>query len=709
MRAVQLAASVLVVLLTQFLVASAYAGTPIYRLQALSFSPYEDGQNPNLGAVISEEQLRRRLGQVVRYTDCVSSFGAANGLEATGRVAHELGLCAYVGIWLGDDLAKNEIELANGIAVAQAGHAEMVIVGSEVLFRGDLSEAQLLEYVSHVKQAIPAGIPVTTADTHGALLAHPNVLSAVDVVAYNLYPFWEGEDVLRAVSIVDSLHDEIVEAAAGKPVMISETGWPSDGDPRGLAVPSAENAAFYFLNFVSWARQKEVDYIYFSGHDETWKTAVEGSVGAHWGILDKDGNLKPGMQRVFDGLTIVDNWSGDQLVGGPGVPAITLDYVPPRGSIRDLVGGAVHIVPDDVGVVVYIFVGSGWWVKPTDTQPVTTLAVDGTFSVDITTGGMDETASRIAAFLIPDGYDPPILKGAADLPDELFENALAFVQVDRSAGSISGRVIDQSDTGIPGVEIVADDGFAPVSVRTRSDGLYSFANVDGNATYTVYVSSPGFIVSPESATVPTPVEAEIVNFLAEGAGAPDLVAQSLTGPSSAEIGGEMLVALTVTNIGASRAGSFFAAFYFSTDAIITSDDTPSLTLCAFHAGLAAGRSANCVGLIGVPAGPLPGAVSFGVIVDDFDTVGESNEMNNVRLADSGSVNLLPPQNCPTDLILTRQILQGPQILEATSTATLGPNLIVSGTDIVVNAPILTILEDTQISGTFTAGNNPSCP
>ena len=65
--------------------------------------------------------------------------------------------------------------------------------------------------------------------------------------------------------------------------------------------------------------------------------------------------------------------------------------------------------------------------------------------------------------------------------------------------------------------------------------------------------------------------------------------------------------------------------------------------------------------------------------------------------------------CPTDLVRANQTLSGAQTLEATATATLGPNLIVDGTDIVVRAPTVSILAGTSISGTFSAGNTPACP
>ena len=66
-------------------------------------------------------------------------------------------------------------------------------------------------------------------------------------------------------------------------------------------------------------------------------------------------------------------------------------------------------------------------------------------------------------------------------------------------------------------------------------------------------------------------------------------------------------------------------------------------------------------------------------------------------------------SCSSDLVVANQTLSGTQTVEATSTATLGPNLVVNGTDIVVNAPTVSILENTDISGSFTVGTTPSCP
>ena len=77
-----------------------------------------------------------------------------------------------------------------------------------------------------------------------------------------------------------------------KPVIITETGWPSEGENFKGAQPSKENAMKYFVNTQLWSKQDDVDIFYFTSFDESWKVGTEGDVGAFWGIWDKDENIK---------------------------------------------------------------------------------------------------------------------------------------------------------------------------------------------------------------------------------------------------------------------------------------------------------------------------------------------------------------------------------------------------------------------------------
>src|SRR5659263_279349 len=401
---------------------------PAYRIYGLYFSPYMDGQDPDSGSYISEEQIRARLEIIKPYTRWVRTFGSSSGLEKVGMIAHEMGLKTAIGAWLGKDLSANEIEISNLIEAAKAGHVDMAVVGSEVLLRGDLSESQLIGYINRVKNEVP-DIPVTTGDVYGEYIFHPDVINSVDVVFVNYYPYWENIGVDHAVAAIHGWHKLVTSKAGTKPVIVSETGWPGCGDRRGDAVPSPENASFYFLNFVSWARANNVPYFYFEAFDESWKEKNEGPQGACWGIWDKDGNLKPGMQDVFDNKTITDNWSGTAIPGGPGNASIEFAFVPSYGSSDDLKGQVWHVSPADNRVVVYIKVGGGWWIKPYWNSPLTIIWPDGSWTCDITTGGNDPYSTDIAAYLIPNNYNPPSMSGGSTLPAELETNSVAKIEI----------------------------------------------------------------------------------------------------------------------------------------------------------------------------------------------------------------------------------------------------------------------------------------
>jgi hypothetical protein len=75
--------------------------------------------------------------------------------------------------------------------------------------------------------------------------------------------------------------------------------------------------------------------------------------------------------------------------------------------------------------------GYGWVTKPTCAQPLTVIQPDGSWSADITTGGSDQLATRIAALLVSTNYSEPCVEGAAALPTNVFAQALASAVVTR--------------------------------------------------------------------------------------------------------------------------------------------------------------------------------------------------------------------------------------------------------------------------------------
>ncbi len=259
------------------------------KIHGISFSPYITGQGP--GTKIEAPQIRDRLSIIEPYVGWVRSFSCTDGNELIPAIAHENGLKTMVGVWLEGDHEKNEKELESAIEVASAGHADLLAVGNEVLLRGDLSEDELIDYVIRAKQAVP-GVPVGYVDAYFEFVDHPRVTDACDVILANCYPFWEGCAAEYALLYMKEMYRKATQAANGKKVIISETGWPNVGTPTGAAVPSYANAIRYFLNTCQWAEEDGIEIFYFSSFDEDWKIDDEGDVGAYWGLWDKDGRLK---------------------------------------------------------------------------------------------------------------------------------------------------------------------------------------------------------------------------------------------------------------------------------------------------------------------------------------------------------------------------------------------------------------------------------
>ncbi|RAK25142.1 exo-beta-1,3-glucanase (GH17 family) [Flavobacterium aquaticum] len=259
-------------------------------MHGLCFSMYEDGQKP--GDHISEEQVRRRLKIMAPYTKWVRSFSCIEGNEFVPKIARELGMKTLVGAWLGDDAEKNEKEIEALIQLAKEGFVDIAAVGNEVMYRKDLTEDELLAFIQRVKKEIPAHIPVGYVDAYYEFTIKPRITEACDVILTNCYPYWEGTNQEYSLSHMKSMYHQAMAAANGKKVIITETGWPSQGESFKDSHPSEENAMKYFINSQLWSKEENIEMFYFSSFDESWKVGPEGEVGAHWGIWDKNEKSK---------------------------------------------------------------------------------------------------------------------------------------------------------------------------------------------------------------------------------------------------------------------------------------------------------------------------------------------------------------------------------------------------------------------------------
>lgn len=260
-----------------------------YGMHGLCFSPYLNGQKP--GSQLSEEQIRRRIEIIRPYAKWVRSFSCTDGNEMIPRIAKEYGMKTLVGAWLGTNEIINEREISNLIQIAKHEYADVVAVGNEVMYRGDLTESELLAYIYRVKTEIPE-IPVGYVDAYYQFEDRPNIAKACDIILANCYPFWEGCTIDYSLIYMKDMYNRTLKVAKGKRVIITETGWPNVGEEFYGAEPSVKNALAYFLNTQKWSQEDQIEIFYFSSFDESWKMDDEGDVGAYWGLWDMNEKLK---------------------------------------------------------------------------------------------------------------------------------------------------------------------------------------------------------------------------------------------------------------------------------------------------------------------------------------------------------------------------------------------------------------------------------
>ena len=259
-------------------------------MHGISFSAYEEGQKP--GDIITEDQVRRRMKIIAPYTKWVRSFSCTEGNEHIPVIAHEFGIKTLVGAWLGDNSEVNEREIEGLIKLSNEGFVDIAAVGNEVMFRKDMTEVELLDFIKRVKKAIPSSIPVGYVDNYYEFSFRSRITDVCDVILANCYPYWDGCSIDYSLHHMQNMFETAKSYGGDKRVIITETGWPSEGGSHDAAFASNENAMKYFIETQKWSKQKDVEMFYFSSFDESWKVGAEGNVGAYWGIWDKNEKLK---------------------------------------------------------------------------------------------------------------------------------------------------------------------------------------------------------------------------------------------------------------------------------------------------------------------------------------------------------------------------------------------------------------------------------
>ena len=265
------------------------------KFECLSYSPYKGSQTPfDKAFVAPRAQIDEDLRKLAPTTHCVRTYSSAQGLDAVADLAPEHDLDVLLGIWIAREPKDNAKEIEAGLRAAKA-HPERIraiVVGNETLLRREVTAAQLIDEIGKVRAR--TDVPLTYADVWEFWLKNPEVAAHVDFVTVHILPYWEDYPVSIDASLahVQEVLDKVKAAFPGKPILVGETGWPSEGRSRETAVPGRVNQARFVREFALLAQRNGVRYNLIEALDQPWKRALEGTVGGFWGLLDEAREVK---------------------------------------------------------------------------------------------------------------------------------------------------------------------------------------------------------------------------------------------------------------------------------------------------------------------------------------------------------------------------------------------------------------------------------
>ena len=290
---------------------------PGEKLTCVSYAPFRGAQDPLVeGTRVSPEQIDEDLALLAKYTNCIRTYSVDDGRDDVLKSARRYGLKVMHGVWVSGDPEKTRRQVATSIAYAKEFPDVIIaiVVGNEVLLRGEMTAANLIAVIREIKAHV--AMPVTYADVWEFWLRYPDVQSAVDFVTIHVLPYWEDFPIpaSRAAAHLVAIRNKVAAVFPGKEIVIGEFGWPSAGRMREDARPSPYDQARAVIDALTVAKAENIRVNIIEAFDQPWKRALEGAVGGYWGIIDRSTG---GPKFSFSGGSISNHpdWPLQALAG----------------------------------------------------------------------------------------------------------------------------------------------------------------------------------------------------------------------------------------------------------------------------------------------------------------------------------------------------------------------------------------------------------
>jgi exo-beta-1,3-glucanase (GH17 family) len=193
----------------------------------MSLAPIQNNVTLDLAVLSQVTNVIRLYGTDCNQTEMV--------LHAIDRL-QPIDMKVWIGVWLNNNETTNTRQVNQLWSILDnygTKYVKGIIVGNEVLYRQDLTLAQLTTYITGVRANLTSrgfNLPVASADLGDNWTSA--LADVVDVVMSNVHPFFGGVSASQAAGWTYTFwtgHDVILTQGTTKQNVISEVGWPSQG------------------------------------------------------------------------------------------------------------------------------------------------------------------------------------------------------------------------------------------------------------------------------------------------------------------------------------------------------------------------------------------------------------------------------------------------------------------------------------------------
>jgi len=295
---------------------------------AICYSGYREGQNPGTGVFPSYAEIKEDLlilaknWKLLRLYDCTTHAETVldviekEGLDFKLMLGVDLAaeMCNPHCPWgaefsdetLEANLQANRQQIDKAIALSNR-YPEIVFsvsAGNEASVEWTdhmVPVDSLVDHVRKIKSAIKQSVTFCENYVPWTYKLEP-LAAELDFISVHTYPAWEYRTMEDALEYTKHNYHSVVDHYPGKPVVITEAGWTTASNGRGIEPWNAteELQARYYEQLLEWTTAEKILTFVFEAFDEPWKGSPDLlEPEKHWGLFTVARTPKLAMRELY--------------------------------------------------------------------------------------------------------------------------------------------------------------------------------------------------------------------------------------------------------------------------------------------------------------------------------------------------------------------------------------------------------------------------